>query len=310
MNYIALDLEWNQSFNRKYTVREPVNLYGEIVQIGAVKVDEDYHMLKTFKILVTPQYYHRMHRKVSRLTGITNEDLKYGFPFPVALKHFQRWCGEDFAFLTWGSCDVKILQENMALHKLDASWLPKAYDVQMIFDHQITQEHRQVSLTQAMETLKVEAWTTHDALNDARNTVCICQHLDMEKGLSEYAALQKSYSSHHEVKKSDFSKTYEAKEVALVDPELIRFRCPLCGKDVVCKDIVMQNSDKSIGIGLCDDGDELLVRFRFRKGTDGRLHVSRIVHEMNEGYRQYYTKKKQRTEAVLDTSLQHTADTI
>ena len=110
MNYIVLDLEWNQPFDMKSMVRSPVRLHGEIIQIGAVKLDESYHILDTFKIMVSPKHYTKMHKKVTKLTGITTEDLQYGFQFPVAFKYFRKWCGEEFAFLTWGPDDVEMLR--------------------------------------------------------------------------------------------------------------------------------------------------------------------------------------------------------
>ena len=191
MNYIVLDLEWNQPVNAKSMLRSPISLYGEIIQIGAVKLDEHYHILDTFKIMVAPKYYRMMHKKVTKLTKITTEDLQYGFPFPVAMKHFKKWCGEEFAFLTWGTDDIGILNDNMVLHKMDTSWVPSTYNIQVIFDNQITKEKRQVSLSYAMERIGEPALEAHDALHDARNTVCVCLHLDMVKGLAEYAELQK-----------------------------------------------------------------------------------------------------------------------
>ena len=108
MNYIVLDLEWNQPVSAKSMVRTPVSLYGEIIQIGAVKLDENYHILDTFKIMVAPKHYRKMHKKVTKLTKITTKDLQYGFPFPVAFGHFKKWCGDEFAFLTWGPDDIGI----------------------------------------------------------------------------------------------------------------------------------------------------------------------------------------------------------
>ena len=79
MNYIVLDLEWNQPFKTKQMIRKPVTLYGEIIQIGAVKLDENYHIVDTFKIMIKPVYYTRMCKKISKLTKITNQDLEYGY---------------------------------------------------------------------------------------------------------------------------------------------------------------------------------------------------------------------------------------
>lgn len=309
MNYIVLDMEWNQPFNMKSMVKKPLMLHGEIVQIGAVKLDENYHILDTFKIMVFPKYYTKMHKKVSKLTKITTEELQYGFPFPVAFEYFKKWCGEEFAFLTWGPDDINMLRDNMILHDLNTEWIPSTYNIQVIFDDQIAKEKRQVSLSYAMERIGEPALEAHDALNDARNTVCICLHLDMVKGLAEYAALQKQmkcYESHAK-ERSQSTRTYSTREAALNDPELINFYCPTCGSNVECVDLVRQNSDKFICIGKCENGDELFVRFKFTKWPDGKFTVARILYEMDEDNKGYYLSKKQRAEEAEATYLQSLA---
>lgn len=309
MNYIVLDLEWNQPFNAKNMVRTPVPLYGEIIQIGAVKLDDNYHILDTFKIMVAPKYYRKMHKKVTKLTNIRTEDLRYGFPFPVAFKYFKKWCGEEFAFLIWGSNDIGILKDNMVLHKLDTEWIPNTYNIQVIFYDQITQEKKQASLSFAMEKIGEPALESHDALHDARNTVCICLHLDMVKGLAEYTKLLKqmtNYRSLH-MDRSESAKTYETKEEALSDPELTQFYCPKCGGIVTCVDIVKQNSNKSIAIGKCENGDELFVRFKITRWDDGRLSVARILYEMDDDKRSYYKNRKQQAEDATARYLRYLA---
>ena len=39
MNYVVLDLEWNQPLSPQRMIRKPIRLSGEIVQCGAVKID-------------------------------------------------------------------------------------------------------------------------------------------------------------------------------------------------------------------------------------------------------------------------------
>lgn len=314
MNYIVLDMEWNQPYNMKSMIKKPLMLHGEIVQIGAVKLDENYHALDTFKIMVSPKYYTKMNEKVSELTKITTEKLRYGFPFPAAFRYFKKWCGEEFAFLTWGPDDIDILRDNMILHNLNTEWIPSSYNIQVIFDDQITKEKRQVSLSYAMKRIGEPALEAHDALNDAKNTVCICLHLDMAKGLAEYAILQeqmKSYKSHtytrHTKERSPSTRVYSTRAAALNDPKLIRFFCPICGSHVKCVDIVRQNSDKFICIGKCENGDELFVRFKFTKWSDGKFSVSRILYEMDEGNKSYYLSKKQQTEESKAAYLQSLA---
>lgn len=297
MNYIVLDMEWNQPFNLKSVVKLPLMLHGEIVQIGAVKLDENYHILDTFKIMVSPKYYTRMHKKVSKLTKITTEELQYGFPFPVAFKHFKKWCGDEFVFLTWGSDDIRMLHDNMLLHEISTDWLPNTYNIQLIFNDQIAKENRQLSLSHAMNSIGEPAREAHDALNDARNTVCICLHLDMVNGLAEYAAMQNQTGCESRAKEIVRSaRAYSTRKEALSDSELISFFCPVCGSNVECVDFVRQNYDKYICIGKCENGDELFVRFKFSKLPDGKLSVARIIYEMDEYNKRYYLSKKQHSE--------------
>ena len=39
VNYIVLDLEWNQPLSPQRRIRDTFNLSGEIIQFGAVKID-------------------------------------------------------------------------------------------------------------------------------------------------------------------------------------------------------------------------------------------------------------------------------
>ena len=63
MNYIVLDLEWNQCPYGKS--REEERLPFEIVEIGAVKMNEQKEIIDTFHILVKPIVYRRLHYRSS-----------------------------------------------------------------------------------------------------------------------------------------------------------------------------------------------------------------------------------------------------
>lgn len=45
---IVLDLEWNQPFSMRSMITTPVRLHGEIIQIGAVKLNEQLEIVDTF----------------------------------------------------------------------------------------------------------------------------------------------------------------------------------------------------------------------------------------------------------------------
>lgn len=97
MEYVVMDLEWNHPTTRKKKVK---NLHGEIMQIGAVKVDEHMNVIDTFDMLVKPNFYHKVNHDIHELTGITTEELQSGTPFVEGIDLFRQWCGDEFKFIT------------------------------------------------------------------------------------------------------------------------------------------------------------------------------------------------------------------
>ena len=56
MNYIVLDLEWNQAITYADMIKNPVLLTGEIIQFGAVKLNGNFEYEDTFNCRVSPIY--------------------------------------------------------------------------------------------------------------------------------------------------------------------------------------------------------------------------------------------------------------
>lgn len=57
MEYIVLDMEWNQALNFSEMVKDPVFLTGEIIQIGAIKLNQTLEVVDSFNERIAPQYY-------------------------------------------------------------------------------------------------------------------------------------------------------------------------------------------------------------------------------------------------------------
>ena len=64
MNYVVLDMEWNQAITYADMVKDPVFLTGEIIQIGAVMLNDEFHAISSFNGRVLPQYYTELHAKM------------------------------------------------------------------------------------------------------------------------------------------------------------------------------------------------------------------------------------------------------
>ena len=58
MEYIVLDLEWNQSNTGKEDAVEKLPF--EIIEIGAIKLNKERVMVSEFNELINPQVYHEM----------------------------------------------------------------------------------------------------------------------------------------------------------------------------------------------------------------------------------------------------------
>ena len=184
--YVVFDLEWNTPETRYRKEQNNVRLNGEIVQIGAVKVNKDLEVLDKYSRIVKPKYYPKMNRQITELTDISTEIAQSGDPFVEVVEDFLNWCGEDFVFISWSPNDIYQLEDNMEFYGLDISGLPDCYDMQIMFDDQVTMEGRDFALSYAMWKFGIKPQMSHDALNDAVNTVEVMRRLDFSEGIEDY----------------------------------------------------------------------------------------------------------------------------
>ena len=168
MNYIVLDLEWNMPANSHRRVRSPITLNGEIIQIGAVKLDEGLEEIGEFNVKVRPVFYRKMNKRIEELTSITGAELEHGESFEDVVGRFREWCGND-----------------SIMHDIPYDWIPEHFDAQFMFDLQETMEDRDFSLDYAFYYFGLKGSKAHDALNDARDTAAVIRKLDLEDFIRE-----------------------------------------------------------------------------------------------------------------------------
>ena len=183
MNYIVLDLEWNQSPDGKeYSYKD---IPFEIIQIGAVKLDEKLQIVSEFDRYVKPQIYMKMHKIVEELLCISMDELtEKGEVFEIVIKDFLEWCGEDYIFCTWGSTDLIELQRNIYHYNIDYK-PPKPflfYDLQKLYSINFSDGATRITLQHAIEEQGINSEQEyHMAINDARYTARVMQTLDFAK---------------------------------------------------------------------------------------------------------------------------------
>ena len=306
MNYIVLDMEWNQPWPGSPSARKvlPVQIRGEIIQIGAVRVTEDQQVADEFQVLIKPKFYRRLNRRVSKLTGIKESQLREeGVPMEEAMERFRNWCGEDVIFLTWGFDDITILRENLQLYGLEEHWVSRWYNAQMIFNAQTDGSSAQKSLKTAMEMFEIEATRpAHDALGDAYHTAQICAKLDLKRGTEEYGEALKSHvNGFHGAELPgcisrkvfyDYADKHEALS-AMSGTENI---CPTCGQRMLGTRWFAQPGRRYMDVATCPKHGKFLIRVRLSDQPDGTVRVSRLTYEGTSEAAEAYARRAEKAD--------------
>ncbi len=276
MNYIVFDMEWNQPFSKETAIQSPIYLSGEIIQIGAIKLNEKAEAIDCIDLLIAPTFYKKLHYRIKKMTGITKEDLEGKKKFKDAIREFQEWCGTNCLLLSWGYDDIQQLKDNLLMHDLDEDWLPPCLNLQGIFNHQISHENRQFSLEYAMEQLNiVPSLQAHNAFNDAIYTARVAKCLDLREGIRNYQELNGLlWHSMHSTK--EHFPTFRSKEKALADPKLKKLTCPICGEALKVKAFT-QVDEKNYSAELKTRHGPLSVKLKVMQNHHRAYYIKRTI---------------------------------
>ncbi|MBQ2792651.1 MAG: exonuclease domain-containing protein [Oscillospiraceae bacterium] len=312
MDYIVFDMEWNQPWPGSPSSRKvlPVQIRGEIIQIGAVRVTENQRVADEFQVLIKPKYYRRLNKRVGKLTGIKESQLRdEGLPMAEAMDAFRAWCGENVIFLTWGFDDITILRENLLLYGIDDSWVGRWYNAQMIFNAQTDGSNAQKALKTAMEIFGIEATRpAHDALGDAYHTALICAKLDLKKGTQEYAEALKSHVNgfHGAELPGCISRKvfydYADKRAALAAMTGEENLCPICSRQMLGSRWFAQPGKRYMDLATCPEHGKFLIRVRLSDQPDGTVRVSRLTYEATSEAAEAYARRAEKAEPEVRRS--------
>ena len=283
MNYIVLDLEWNQSTSGKN--RELKSLPFEIIEIGAVKLNEDFQIVDQFQSIIRPVIYPQMNYISQEITGFTTSELKNGKRFPEVFNRFIKWCGEDkFLFCTWGPLDLTELQRNMKHYRLPMLPAPVFYyDIQEIFSISNENEISRRSLEYAVEYFGLRKEDGfHRALSDAYYTAMIMGCMEKELILRNYTIdtyqipqspkdeVTISYENHSKY----VSRAFPNKTEAMKDSEVISTKCCTCGRRLRKKiHWFSDNSKNYYSLAFCAEHGFLSGKIHIKKTEDNRYFV-------------------------------------
>lgn len=168
MYYVIMDLEWNNSYNKKLK-----SFFNEIIEIGAVMVDDELDVVDTFSVLVRSQLSNKLSGRVKSLTHISNEDMYGGVSFGKAISDFSKWVADkDCIFMSWGNGDLRVMLDNLKFFN-DIDGIPfiaRYVDLQKYCQQFLNLSNAQQIGLSAAATLfgvDVSEYSTHRALDDS-----------------------------------------------------------------------------------------------------------------------------------------------
>ena len=182
--YVVVDLEMCKVFGRNRLF--PYSY--EIIQIGAVLLDDCYEIVDRFMSYVKPAFG-RIDSFIYHLTGIGGKQVKEAPSLEKALKDFVGWLPEgDIQAVSWSDTDEKQIRREMALKGIQndrVEWLLGDWlDCQPMFSG-IMSENRRYSLEEALIASDIfPEGRAHDGLVDASNTALLFAKMKTGKEFS------------------------------------------------------------------------------------------------------------------------------
>lgn len=314
MNYIVLDMEWNQpGYGDAVLCKNGVCMKNEIIQIGAVKLDENGKKTDVFEKIIKPMSLTSMNKVIKQLTGITDEMLDKGENFFDVVNAFKEWCTNDSVLLIWGCDDVRILRNNLRFYGVDETWIPKYYNVQMIFCLQTGLEKRQYALSFALEhfQISVDESSLHDAMYDALCTAAVCSKLYLKDGIENIKYMPSSEEKNDKngtvLVKRKF-RYIRNREDIWANGFIMRPACPLCGEKMKHdKPKRITNNKLHIECNCEKDGSFMAV-IKISETPQKLFSVSQQIYILDEKARAYFEKTKTKRPRKFHTRPRKSSD--
>ncbi len=306
-NYIVFDLEWNQSPHGKADLVEECPF--EIIEIGAVKLDENFAMVDEFHRLVRPQVYKQIHYMISEVTHMKMGELKQrGKYFPEVAREFFAWCGPEAEYCSWGSMDLMELQRNMKYYRLENP-LPKPlfyYDVQKLYGL-FFKEGMKPSLDVAVEELDLmEDRPFHRALEDAYYTGRVLHRMSELMAPEDFLAyrsidyyrLPENRGEEIYVEFPNYSKyvsrVFPSREDALLERPVTEMRCYRCGR-ALRKKVRWFTPNQKIyyALAICPEHGYMKGKIRMKKVAEPEVFVVKTLKLTDEEGAQRILNRKE-----------------
>ncbi len=310
MNYIVLDLEWNQSNDSEDVNSE---LLFEIIEIGAIKLNEKREKIGEFSEKITPEVYKEFHHITERLIHMKMEDLENCRAFPEVAESFFDFCGDDYIFCTWGPLDLYELQRNMNFYNMKAlsNGPIKFLDIQKLFSIAYEDTKSRRSLEYAVDYLEIAKDVAfHRALADAYYTAKIVQGIQDEKILENYSfdlfhipkkrkdEIREYFSNYYKF----ISRGFKSKSELLSDREVTSMICYKCKRRTrrKIKWFSPNNGKHYYAISKCEKHGLMKGKIRVRKDINDNIYAVKTMKFISEDEMNLIQEKLERAKLLKE----------
>lgn len=182
--YIVFDLEMC-----KVPYGEKRKIFGhstELIQIGAVKLNDSYEIEDTYVTYVHPEFGF-VDDYIEKLTGITKQNVINAPSAAKTIQSFFEWVTNDAVLVAWSENDIKQLYAEISGKSIDATsfegMLENWIDCQQLFGQKMYSERR-YKLSEALNMCAIDYEDgEHDGLVDAKNTAALFKKIQTEDEL-------------------------------------------------------------------------------------------------------------------------------
>ena len=155
----------------------------EIIEIGAVKLNEGFTIIDEFDSFVRPEINPVLTNFCKNLTHISQEDIAEAESFHKVFSFFINWiCDPNPVVITWGAYDIKHLELECKRHGLQ---LPQYFTENHINLKKVFAKHHKIKRCGMKTALQIAGipleGQLHRGIDDAKNIAKIAQLLLMKK---------------------------------------------------------------------------------------------------------------------------------
>jgi inhibitor of KinA sporulation pathway (predicted exonuclease) len=290
MNYIVFDLEWNVAGKANRVdrmIQEAIPF--EIIEIGAVKLDDRFQQVSKFSVQIRPKVYPILSGQVAAVTRRYQQSLRYGLSFPEASRDFFSWCGSDYLFCTWSESDTDVLKKNLKYYQAADILSAGCLDVQQLFDLLVEQADMQRSIEYAVDFLQLpKDKPFHQAVHDAGYTGQILRAtasiLAREKpGLNwiEKLTFDPNLNRSCLFDLNNLAGGEDAREKMLAS----QFHCPACGTELARQQDWLMEGNKILARFHCPEHGQISGKCRLKKNNDAMWSAYitiRLEHDLED----------------------------